>query len=98
MPCRNFRPRVVLLVGGDDATARDCARHASPIPVLRAKHLAMAAARFRSMRPIVLVVAADVPTEDASELERLAAEHATNVVRLEPGFDGSSQALRQAVD
>jgi hypothetical protein len=88
---------VVLLVGGDDAAARDCARQASPIPVLRAKHLSVAADRFRSMRPIALVVAADVPTEDARALERLAAEHATTVITLARGVDGTAQALRHVV-
>jgi hypothetical protein len=80
---------LVLLVGGDDATARSCARNVSPLPILRAKHLTVAADRLRAMRPVAVVVAADVPLEDARELERLAVQQATAVIMLENSVNES---------
>ena len=84
---------LVLLVGGDSETARSCARAASPLPVVRAKHMATATSRLESMKPVALVVAAGVPSAHVAELERLASEHAAEVVR----FDGADapEALRR---
>jgi hypothetical protein len=80
----SFPPRdLVLLVGGDDAAARSCARAASPVPVLRAQRLAIATQRLRSMRPIALVLAPDVSEADVAELTRIAGEQAAPVVRLD---------------
>lgn len=83
MRCRTVRPRVVLLVGGDQSAAESCAREVAPLPVVRAKHLAIASDRLRSMRPVAVFVAPDVTREDARELERLAEEHAAKVIHLE---------------
>lgn len=66
------RGKLVLLVGGDQTTARSCARAACPLPVIRAKHAAAAAEHVRSMHPIAIVLASDVTDEDAAELARIA--------------------------
>jgi hypothetical protein len=91
------RSRLVLLVGGDDVTARSCARAASPLPVLRAKRLTAASDRLRSMRPMALVVAPDVPPAEASELERIAGEQAAPVLRLAGEEMDDADALRRVV-
>jgi hypothetical protein len=75
--------RLVLLVGGDEDAGRSCARAAAPLPVLRAKRVATAADRLRTMQPVALVVAPDVSEADVAELTRVAAEHAAPVVRLD---------------
>jgi hypothetical protein len=85
----------VLLVGGDDAVAESCARAAAPLPVVRARRLAVAADRVRAMRPIVVLVAPDVSVEDARALDRLATEEGTRFVRIDEGDD--DVALRSAL-
>lgn len=79
----NRTPRVVLLVGGDEAAAQSRAREMAPLPVVRAKHLGIASDRSRSMLPVAVAFASDVTADDARELERLAKEQATKVVRLD---------------
>jgi hypothetical protein len=84
---------LVLLVGGDDATAQHCARAAAPLPVLRAKQVGTATERLRAMRPRALVLASDLPEAAADALAKIASEQAAPVVRLAPGL--SVGELRQ---
>jgi hypothetical protein len=88
------RPRpFVLLVGGDDAAARSCARAAAPLPVLRATYLRGVPDRLRTMRPIALVLAPDVPDAEALELTRIAIEQAARVLPLDRFVGGGARAL-----
>lgn len=75
--------KLVLLVGGDQETARSCAR-AACLPVIRARHVAVAADHLRSMHPVAVVLAADIKEEDAAQLERIADGRA-RVLHLVPG-------------
>jgi hypothetical protein len=74
--------RVVLLVGGDDEVARECARAAAPLPIVRAKHLDVATERLRDLRPVAVYIATDVSVENARDLGRVAEAHATPCIRL----------------
>ena len=75
--------KLVLLVGGDQETARSCAR-AACLPVIRARRVGVAADHLRSMHPVAMVLAADVTEEDAAQLERIADGRA-RVLHMEPG-------------
>jgi hypothetical protein len=79
--------RPVLLVGGDASVGQSCARAAAPLPVVRARRVAIAADRLRAMRPFVIVVAPDVAPNDAAELARLGAREGARVVRLVDEID-----------
>lgn len=73
---------VVMLVGGDDDVARACARAVSPVPIVRAKHLDVATARLRDLRPLAVYVAVDVPEGEAQTIGDLAAEQDTPCINL----------------
>ena len=72
---------------GRTRPARACARIASPLPIVRARGLSIAAERLRALRPVAVVIAADVPPADADALLREAGERAATVVRLEAHGD-----------
>lgn len=76
-------PPLVLYVGGDDDGARSCAKAASPVPVVRSKHLRLAADRVRSMRPLLVVVGADVTLDEIEALRAVAKEQHASIMRLE---------------
>ncbi len=67
-------PSLVLFVGGDDGAARSCAKAASPVPVVRSKHLRVAAERVRTMKPVLVVVGPDLTRDEVEELRRVANE------------------------
>jgi len=87
------RTRLVLLVGGDDETAKAVARASTPLPVVRAKIAAHATERLRAMRPLAVVIAADVPKEDAAELRRAARAQAAAWIEA----DGDLQQVAEVV-
>ena len=87
--------KLVLLVGGDQSTARSCARAACPLPVIHTKRVGNAADHLRSMHPVALVVAADVTVEDAAQLERIADGRA-RVIHLDAESDLDAD-IRKAV-
>jgi hypothetical protein len=81
MSARRHR-RVVLLVGGDDEVARECARAAAPLPIVRSKHLAVATERLRDLRPVAVYIATDVSVDEARDLGRVADAQATPCIHL----------------
>lgn len=88
-PTHAAAPPVVLLVGGSDDDAELCARAASPLPVVRTKHIGTATDRVRSLRPVLVVVAPEIPQADASAVKRVADERAVRVVGL-PTAEGAA--------
>ena len=75
-------PRVILLVGGDDEVAKECARAAAPLPIVRARHTTVASDRLRELHPVAVYVATDLSTQEANDIGRVAAEHSTPLINL----------------
>jgi hypothetical protein len=71
-----------LLVGGDDEVARACARAVAPLPIVRAKRLEAAAERLRDFHPVAVYVGRDLSSEEANDIERVAAEQSTPLINL----------------
>jgi hypothetical protein len=71
-----------LLVGGDDEVARACARAAAPLPIVRAKHQAVATERLKELHPVAVYLGTDLSTDEADDIGRLAAEHSTPTINL----------------
>ena len=86
------RARLVLVVGGDDDTARACARVAAPWPIVRTKQPSVATDRVRAMKPVVVVITSDVPAREVIELRRVAREQSAPLLELDEGDD--AEALR----
>ena len=86
---------MVLLVGGDDETAKAVARASTPLPVVRAKHVEHAAERMRAMRPLAVIVASDVPDADADALRRAANAQAASFIAGDADLQRVAEVVRR---
>lgn len=62
--------------------ARACARAVAPLPIVRAKHQAVATERLKELHPVAVYLGTDLSSAEADDLGRLAAEHATPTINL----------------
>lgn len=75
-------PDLVLYVGCDDDGALSCAK-VTALPVLRSRHLRVAAERVRSMRPVLVVVGPDVTRDEVEALRTIARETRASLKSLD---------------
>lgn len=71
-------PPIVLLVALRDDLARSCATAIAPFPTMRAASATTAVERLPIVRPLVVVVADDLPPDDL----RLVSERAADVTAV----------------
>ena len=85
--------RLVLLVGGDAGTKSICEVAAHPVGLVRAEHLSVALDFVRTMRPAVVLAAANLPPADAGELQRASSKYGSTFVALSDGKDDAVASL-----
>ena len=83
-------PPIVLLVGLRDDLARTCTAVIAPLPTMRAASAATAIERLPIVRPLVVVLADDLPEQDLVSVTERAADVTAVVVRVAHGEDAQT--------
>lgn len=83
-------PPIVLLVGLRDEVARKCAKAVEPLPTMRAAGVTTALERLPIVRPLVVVVSEEMPTDEAKTLAERAADVLAEFVRVGSAADAAT--------
>ena len=85
--------RLVLFVGDDASAAERCERAVAPFPLVHTKFLGTAVDFAQTMRPLIVLAAPDVASQQLAELRRACGAEGLEVLSLAEAEDADLSVL-----